>query len=96
MPITTLASIKSAVDGDIELRIGGGRGVESRGDRASLRQHADEGIAAGRKAADFDLEERPCHQGALGAPSDDPAVLVSALVGFPNRHDGEARCDEEN
>src|SRR5262249_48134569 len=49
-----------------------------------------------RKAADFDLEERPCHQGALGAPSADPTVLVFALVGFPNRHDGEARCDEEN
>src|SRR5262249_27708833 len=65
-----------AVDGNIELRIGGGRGVESRGDRASLRERADEGMAGGRKAADFDLEERPCHQGTLGAPSADPNGLV--------------------
>src|SRR5262249_11800741 len=36
----------------------------------------------GRKAADFDLEERPCDQGVFGAPSVDPAVFVFALVGF--------------
>ena len=90
MPITMLASIKSARL--MQRRIGGGRGVESRGDRASLRERADEGMAGGRKAANFDLKERPCHQGALGAPSADPTVLVFALVG----HDGEARCDEEN
>src|SRR5262249_38624834 len=63
--------------------IGGGLVVESRGDRRSLRECADEGMAAGWKAADFDLEERPCHQGALGAPSADPHRSPVCFGCFP-------------
>src|SRR5262249_39273970 len=85
-----------AVDGTVEPRIGGVPGVEGLRERASLRQGADEGVAAWRKAPDFHLEERPCHEGAFGAPSLDPATCVIAFVDFPNRHDGETRCEEEN
>src|SRR6516165_6613824 len=46
-----------------------------------------EGIAAGRKASDFDFQERTRHQRSFGAPSLDHAVVIVGPVVLPDRHD---------
>jgi len=51
---------------------------------------AEECIAAGWQAANFDLEEWTGYQGCFGTPSVNNAALAIGLVVFPDRHDWEA------
>src|ERR1043166_5867790 len=71
--------------GEAVCRFGGAR------HRLPLGQRPQEGMTAGRKAADFHCEERPRHQGGLSHPPFDRAVGAAGPVHLPGGHDREAR-----